>query len=495
MNRFRLLFAVLCALSMTPVFAANNAGWFEITPSGAKQIEPQSYGVSKVQEAQGDRMYIVRPGDSLSSISKSVTGSAGHAQAIAAYNGIVDMQALQADALLFVPASLVPDRAPLTSTPTYDIREFQSSTSDSTLLAPSAKGREKVRQGNSREAISGQPTTDQTTVNQTRRKIIARPVDATNVVTQNVDMFAGEVDVFGKVAVKRVAVGNGEVVRAEVLSSGELLVIAQKPGSTSLRLWHADKTQSDYNIRVSENDPETRIRMERMVRMKVRMVEFKKSALGRLGINWSDSAAGPTLATAGDFVTNSLYRPSAEGFSQGLPNAVKPFSTYFGVASNITSRINFLSSSGDAVTLAEPVLSCANGGTANFLAGGEVPYPSVGANGQTVVQFKEYGIKLNISPTIDTAGNVRTLVDTEISQIDQAVTVNGAPGLLTRRAQTQVNVRSGETIVISGLLSAENSKDIDRLPGIGRFPILGALFSSNRSGYKYRNCRQSGIIR
>ena len=304
---------------------------------------------------------------------------------------------------------------------------------------------------------------------------------STGVSTVNVDMFAGEVKVLGKVDVTRVAIGNGDIVRAEVLKTGELLVIGEMEGSTSLRLWHSDKTQSDYNIRVSGSDPETRVRMETMVRMRVRMIEFRKSALGKLGIDWSDSAAGPGFAIAGDAIGNNLFRLPAEGFSASLPNTVKPFSTYFGVASSITSRINFLASTGDATTLAEPVLSTTNGGSASFLAGGEVPYPSIGANGQTVVQFKEYGIKLNVSPRIDALGNVRTLVQTEISQLDPAVSVQGTPGLLTRRAQTQVNVRSGETIVISGLLSSESSKDVDKLPGIGNLPVIGSFFRSKNA--------------
>jgi len=297
---------------------------------------------------------------------------------------------------------------------------------------------------------------------------------------ENVDMFVGEVKVLGEVDVTRVAIGNGAVLRAEVLKTGELLVIAQSAGSTSLRLWNKDATQSDFNIRVGDNDPETRVRMERMVRLRVRMVEFRKSALGRLGIDWSDSTSGPGFATAGDAIGSNLFRPATEGFGD-LPNRVAPFSTYFGIASNITSRINFLATNGDAVTLAEPVLSAMNGGSASFLAGGEVPYPTVGSNGQTTVEFKEYGIKLNVAPSIDSAGNVRTFVETEISQLDPAVSVQGAPGLLTRRAQTEVNVRSGETIVISGLLSSEDSKDIDRIPGIGRLPVIGAFFRSENT--------------
>lgn len=297
---------------------------------------------------------------------------------------------------------------------------------------------------------------------------------------RKVDMFAGEVKVFGSVDVTRVAIGNGDIIRAEILSTGELLVIAQAAGSTSMRLWNTDATQTGYNIRVSENDPVTRVRMERMVRLRVRLVEFRKSALGELGIDWGKSAAGPTFAAAGDAVGSNLFRPASDGFD-ALPNRVAPFSTYFGIASNITSRINFLASNGDAMTLAEPVLSAVNGGVASFLAGGEVPYPTVGANGEPIVDFKEYGIKLDVRPLIDDRGNVRASVATEISQIDDAVSVGGAPGLLTRRAETEVNVLSGETIVISGLLSAENSESTSRVPGLGRVPLLGSLFRTKDS--------------
>ena len=298
------------------------------------------------------------------------------------------------------------------------------------------------------------------------------------IIRENVDMFVGEVQVLTKRKIERVAIGQGRVLRAEVLDSGELLVIAESAGSSSLRLWYENGEQSDYNIRVAENDPETRFRMEKMVRMRVRMIEFRKSALTRLGIDWADAINGPTFGVAGDVLSNSLFRPTAQGL-EGLPLAVDPLATYFGIASNLTSRINAMAADGDARILAEPVLSGTNGGVASFLAGGEVPYPTIGSNGESIVDFKEYGIRLEVQPRIDSGGNVQANIQTEISQLDPAVTVQGAPGLLTRRANTEVNVRSGETIVISGLLSSEASKDITRLPGIGRLPILGRLFRSD----------------
>ncbi len=399
---------------------------------------PNAFSTSGAKGGRsGDRLYIAQRGDNLKKIALTQTGDEANWHQIAQYNQLGDSVNLGSDSMILIPQDLLKELQGRHE-PKYEIQEFKEDTSQA---------------------------------------IVTEEEVAPLVETKRVDLFAGQVEVLAKVAVQRVAVGNGGIIRAEVLKTGELLVIAKAAGSTSLRLWHKDGRQTDFNIRVSEHDNETRFPMQKMVRMKVKMVEFRKSALGRLGIDWADGVEGPTFATAGDVIGNNLFRPAQEGFS-GLPNTVAPFSTYFGIASNITSRINFLASNGDAVTLAEPVLTATNGGTASFLAGGEVPYPAIGTNGQTQIEFKEYGIRLDISPQIDPEGNVRTSVETEISQLDPAVSIQGTPGLLTRRAQTHVNVRSGETIVISGLLSSESSNDIDKLPGLGNLPILGAFFKS-----------------
>jgi len=298
-------------------------------------------------------------------------------------------------------------------------------------------------------------------------------------VSRKVDMFTGEARVFGKVDVERVAVGNGDVLRAEVLANGDLLAIALTAGSSSLHLWHKDGSRSDFNTRVSAEDPELRVKLEKSIRMRVKMIEFRRSELKRLGINWGDSIEGPVFATAGDLITNSLFRPDSGVLGGNLPLAVQPFNAYLGLTAQLTSRINFLVANGDAEMLAEPVLSSINGGSAKFLAGGEVPYPTIGANGQTNIEFREYGIRLEISPIADQNGTIQASILTEVSSIDPAVTVMEAPGLLTRRTQTQISVLAGDTIVIGGLLQSETGKDVDSLPGLGKLPILGKLFRSD----------------
>ncbi|MEJ2611124.1 MAG: pilus assembly protein N-terminal domain-containing protein [Candidatus Thiodiazotropha sp.] len=297
---------------------------------------------------------------------------------------------------------------------------------------------------------------------------------------ENLDMFIGEVVIVGKVEVDRVAIGNGSIIKAEILSTKELLLIGENAGSTSLRLWNKDGTQYQYNIRVSEKDPEKRVRMESMIRIRVKMVEMRKSALSKLGIDWSREANGPAFATAGDFISNTIYRP-AESTINGatLPLSTKPMTSYFGIASSLTSKINLMASDGDAVILSEPVLSCVNGGTAKFISGGEYPIPITNKNGGTSVEFKQYGIKMDISPKADQFNHIYTTIKAEVSEIDQATSVFGVPGILKNETQTMVNANSGQTIVISGLLKAKRGKTNSRIPGLGDMPLIGGLFGSD----------------
>ena len=159
-----------------------------------------------------------------------------------------------------------------------------------------------------------------------------------------------------------------------------------------------------------------------------------------------------------------------------LTNARNGFG-FFGIATQITSRIDFAVDSGDALILAQPRLAARSGGWADFLAGGEIPIPVVTQN-TTDVEFKPFGITLEIEPTVDDNNNIIALVNTEISTADFANAVMGVPSFLTRRTTADIRMRSGETLVISGLVDYAASKAITKIWGLGDVPILGALFRS-----------------
>jgi pilus assembly protein CpaC len=138
---------------------------------------------------------------------------------------------------------------------------------------------------------------------------------------------------------------------------------------------------------------------------------------------------------------------------------------------------------GSVVTLAEPTLTALSGETATFLAGGEIPIPISQGLGAVSVDYKQYGVTLSFTPTVLSSGRIALRVRPEVSQLTSAgsVSLNGftVPGLTTRRVETTIELGSGQSFMIGGLLSNNTNNTVDRLPGLGNLPIIGALFRSN----------------
>lgn len=118
--------------------------------------------------------------------------------------------------------------------------------------------------------------------------VVSSVVGAQEPPTERVDMFVGEVRVFSAIEVARVALGNGGILKVEPKDTGDLILIAQDVGTTTLQIWQKDGLQRKFNVTVSANDPDSRLRLKDIVRIKVRMVEVRKSATDKLGIDWSE---------------------------------------------------------------------------------------------------------------------------------------------------------------------------------------------------------------
>ncbi len=218
----------------------------------------------------------------------------------------------------------------------------------------------------------------------------------------------------------------------------------------------------------------------KMVLMNIKITEFNKNFLENLGVQWDTTVAGPAAALAFSGASNSVFAASeqpATSFNGLAPEIGRSALGYFGIASEITSRINFAVNSGNALILAEPRLAARSGGEANFLSGGEFPIEISNING-TTVEFKQFGIQLSVKPVVDRSNNVKAKVTTELSSINNAVAVNGIPGLSSRKTEADVILSSGETLVMSGLLNQEASKDVQGIKWLKDIPILGRLFSS-----------------
>ena len=174
----------------------------------------------------------------------------------------------------------------------------------------------------------------------------------------------------------------------------------------------------------------------------------------------------------------SIVSPSESVFK--LPVSTDNFNVGFG-GGRVKAMINALESSGFAYTLARPSLVALSGQSATFLAGGEVPIPVPSAGSDTItIEYKEFGIRLTLTPTVIDRNRITLKVAPEVSELDysNAVAIQGirVPALTVRRTDTSVSLADGESFVISGLISTNNRSTIAKFPGLGDIPILGAFF-------------------
>ncbi len=288
---------------------------------------------------------------------------------------------------------------------------------------------------------------------------------------------------------KRVAAGDGNVIDVKVFEdTREILVLGKHEGVTDLRIWDRDGSTIAYLVRVlgiadpAPTPPGSTLEAQSTILIKAKLIEVKKTALRDIGVDWADIAAGPIFGTLDEFVTNEHFRIIPEGVEglSGLPLDLGTNNHYFAMTTVVESVINLLVNNGDARLLAEPTLTCINGGQADFLVGGEVPIPVQNQDGALNVIFKQFGIILNVEPRANELGLIRTKVGVEVSSVDKAISVLGIPGFATRKTNTEMNVQSGETMIVAGLFSSEDAKTVAKVPGLGSIPILGELFKSRQ---------------
>jgi pilus assembly protein CpaC len=214
-------------------------------------------------------------------------------------------------------------------------------------------------------------------------------------------------------------------------------------------------------------DPENLITMGRslMVEIDVEFVEVRRQGLDRIGIRWPSSVGG----TAEIGLDHSLWQKN-----MATP---PPSNLSLNVSAETSMTLDLLFSDGYARMLAQPRLVCGSGSKAQFLAGGEIPVV-VTNDFTTNVEYKEFGILLKVSPVADARGNIAMDIEAEVSHVDESLRTLGVPGFRTRRVSTTVTVQEGQSIILSGLFSNDESKAVQRFPLLGNIPIIGELFKS-----------------
>jgi len=316
----------------------------------------------------------------------------------------------------------------------------------------------------------------------------------------------------------RVAVGDPEVADVSLTSTPQdLLITGKKTGTTNLLIWQKSRTEPiSYQIRIEpkviagefdslvqhavnvpgegdEPDPSDATTVNlggTQIQADIKIVEISRTALKNAGFFFGKNASNSTIAVSppgtltgidgGD--AGSLILESAAGF---FPYA-QAFQMVFGNSEqNWLSSISLLEQSGYAYTLAEPSLTVMSGQSANFLAGGEfpIPVPQGGTNsGAITIRFREFGVRLSLTPTLLDSNRIMMKVMPEVSELDfTAGLLSGStrvPALKVRRTETSIELGNDESFVISGLISQTTIANEDKLPGLGDLPYIGAFFRS-----------------
>ena len=337
--------------------------------------------------------------------------------------------------------------------------------------------------------------------------------------------------------IQRISVANGDLVEAVAVNPKEVLLNGKGPGETSLIVWQQNGNRLVYDLtvrmsplkleavreQVAREYPDSDIdvtfdndtafvrgavkdvvaadRVAAMVAtlgktvnllrvevppvqtqilLKVRFANVDRGASADLGVNLASTALNQnTSITTGQF--NGLKVDQTGTFS--LSDALNIF--LFRRDLNLGATIKALESKRLLETLAEPNVMAIDGKPASFLSGGEFPYPMVqgGAGvGAVTIAFREYGIRINFLPVITPRGTIRLQVSPEVSALDyaNAVTFEGftIPALSTRKISTEVELESGQSFVIAGLLDNTMTETLNKIPGLANIPLLGKLFQT-----------------
>jgi len=317
-------------------------------------------------------------------------------------------------------------------------------------------------------------------------------------------------DIRSSVAITRLAVGDPKI--ADVFANGNdgFLLTGVAPGTTSLMVWtacSATPRQSMVFVRgrataamtekvmvaggeVLPSQVQTDIRFVEVNRTKLK--EASTSIFGKGSNNFLFGSPGTVPALG---VTPGIV-PSVTDATPGnvgriyRANTVIPLNNdtfnivWGGGSSKVLGMLNAMESSGFAYTLARPSLVALNGQSASFLAGGEFPVPVPNGEGNGIsIEYKEFGVRLTVTPTVVGRDRILLKVAPEVSELDYSagVTIAGTtvPALNVRRTDTSISLADGESFVISGLIRTRNSSSVDKFPGLGDIPVLGALFRNS----------------
>ena len=219
----------------------------------------------------------------------------------------------------------------------------------------------------------------------------------------------------------------------------------------------------------------------KQVQLKLRIVEVDRTLMEQLGFKiFAGGQSTVAATTTGQFASTA----TGAGSSLAVSNPLNVF--LYNAKLDVGVTVQDLEQKQILQELAEPTITTLSGLPARFLSGGEFPFPVVqGGTGNSTaisIQFRPYGVEVAFTPTVNPDGSIRLKLSPEVSTLDysNAVTISGftIPALSTRRAETEVEIRDGQSFIVSGLLDHRTTESMSKVPGIASIPVLGQLFRS-----------------
>lgn len=340
--------------------------------------------------------------------------------------------------------------------------------------------------------------------------------------------------------ITRLAVGNPAIADVQLLSSGDFLLVGKKAGTTSLIVWSDGGRRTEYTVYVAGNDrgmasaiqdaigyPKVHVQMIKdrvmlrgkvenqyehdtalkiaglytggdgsgvidllemehpsQIRLEAQIIEINSDYTKNLGIQyWSQTPGSNSNSGSSTGNPNSGITVGTAGLFYGGEDfsSTRKHGGWLGShVANVNVTLQALINEGKARILSRPSITTMSGKTANILIGGRIPIPVSDGNGNVSIDWHEYGVKLKIEPVVDSEDKITSKVHAEVSTLDYSHGVKidsfSVPGIATREAESEVNVRSGMTMAIGGLINSEDAKIVSKIPLLGDLPIIGRFF-------------------
>ncbi|WP_196593962.1 type II and III secretion system protein family protein [Pectinatus sottacetonis] len=332
--------------------------------------------------------------------------------------------------------------------------------------------------------------------------------------------------------ISRIAVADPSIADATAAAADNLLIVAKKPGATTLWVWTQDGMEQQFIVNVVTDNtdieaairaamPGTNVQVQKsgdnillrgkvknqyqkdtaekiaglygskvvdllqmsdpfQIRIEAQVIEISMDKEKNLGFLFSnpaniESATGiVTLGTTGSFAVGQTFNRSY---------------------ADLDATLQAMEKKGDARILSRPNIMTLSGKKASILIGGKIPIPVSNKDGNVTIEWRDYGIKLNVEPVVDAAENITTNVKAEVSTLDYSHEVKNnsfsIPALSSREASTDITMKSGATMAIGGLINSQESKTITKMPILGNLPIIGQFF---RHTSKTRDKRELIIL-